>query len=224
MHVCHEACPSTEYIEHLSLFLQKPALLTPFRRGDRDALESVYLAYFDHIQKLVRYGLHAMRANVHVPGPGINDLRDLVQETFTRAFAESARLAYDGRRPYGPFLSSITRNLILDHARRRNREINMEELPDVADVSDTHVEPWVDPVLVREVNVYLGTLAKDLRRVHELRYEGSATQEEAARALGVSRQQLRTLERRLREGLAEHLRNQDHTEAVETAVRKATNG
>jgi RNA polymerase sigma-70 factor (ECF subfamily) len=202
----------------LSLFQGKPELLASFRRGERAALESVYLHYFDHIQKLVRYGLHAMRANIHVPGPGMNDVRDLVQETFVRAFAERARRAYDGKRPYGPFLSSIARNLILDHARRRNREIHMEELPEIIGEVEAP-EPWVEPALLREVNAYLGSLPDELRRVHELRYAGTSTQEEAARALGVSRQQLRTLEKKLREGLVQHLRNQDHLQAVET--RKA---
>jgi RNA polymerase sigma factor (sigma-70 family) len=194
--------------------------LAPFRRGERPALESVYLEYFDHIQKLVRYGLHAMRANLHVPGPGMSDLRDLVQETFVRAFAESARLAYDGKRPYRPFLSSIARNLILDHARKRNREIAVEELPEVGELPEP--EPWADATTLRAVEVYLQGLPQELKRVHELRYAGSASQEEAARALALSRQQLRTLEKRLREGLADHLRNQDHSKAVKT--RKATHG
>jgi RNA polymerase sigma factor (sigma-70 family) len=192
----------------VSLFIERPQLLEPFRRGDKSALECVYLTYFERIQKLVRHGLHAVRANVHVPGPGASDLRDVVQETFLRAFAEAARVAYDGRREYWPFLATITRNLIVDHARRRNREVHVDELPDVEEVV-VEPAPWVDPLLVRKVEAYLSQLPRELRRVHELRYVADLTQEAAARALGLSRQQLRTLEERLRRGLAAHLRQHD---------------
>jgi RNA polymerase sigma-70 factor (ECF subfamily) len=206
------------------LFLEEPQLLAPFRRGERSCLERVYRTYVDHVCNLVRYGLHALRGNVHVAGPGAGEARDLVQETFARAFAERARLAYDGLRPYGPFLSTITRNLIVDHARRRNREITVDELPETVDPGALDVEPWAEPATVRSVEAYLAALSPELKRVHEERYVRSSTQEDAARALGVSRQQLRTLEKRLRQGLADHLRNQDRGEPVKVTERKAKHG
>jgi DNA-directed RNA polymerase specialized sigma24 family protein len=52
------------------------------------------------------------------------------------------------------------------------------------------------------VEKYLAALPQDLREVHKLRHEECLSQEQAAEKLGVGRQKLRTLERRLREGLA----------------------
>ncbi|HEX7499962.1 MAG TPA: sigma factor-like helix-turn-helix DNA-binding protein, partial [Polyangia bacterium] len=61
--------------------------------------------------------------------------------------------------------------------------------------------PWATPATMRVVEAYLSTLPQDLREVHKLRYEEGLSQEQAAEKLGVGRQTLRTLERRLRDGL-----------------------
>jgi len=55
---------------------------------------------------------------------------------------------------------------------------------------------------MRVVEEYLGALPPDLREVHRLRHEQCLSQEQAAERLGVGRQTLRTLERRLQDGLA----------------------
>ena len=60
---------------------------------------------------------------------------------------------------------------------------------------------WAAPVTMRVVEEYLGALSQDLREVHRLRHEECLSQEQAAEKLGVGRQTLRTLERRLQEGL-----------------------
>ena len=51
------------------------------------------------------------------------DLADLVQEVFMRAFSREGRQAYDGLRDYGPYLFAIARNVLVDWARVRGREI-----------------------------------------------------------------------------------------------------
>jgi RNA polymerase sigma-70 factor (ECF subfamily) len=134
------------------------------------------------------------------------DLADLVQEVFVRAFSAKSRCAYDGLREYGPYLYAIARNVLIDWARVRGREIPspwteieaaMEMTPVLEDT-----EPWAEPVTVRVVEEYLGALPEDLREVHRLRHDEGLSQEQAAERLGVGRQTLRTLERRLRDGLA----------------------
>jgi RNA polymerase sigma factor (sigma-70 family) len=176
----------------LSLFLDEPTLLPPFRAGDSAVLERVYYCYVDLVSAVVRrYG--------NAP----SDYADLVQETFIRAFGERARLAYDGLRLYRPLLVTICRNIITDWARRIGRELSLPEALEVeADVDDVDV---VDPVLRARVDAYLAALAPSLRGVYEQRYVHDASQEEAARVLGISRQQLRTLEQKLRDGLARSL-------------------
>jgi DNA-directed RNA polymerase specialized sigma24 family protein len=62
--------------------------------------------------------------------------------------------------------------------------------------------PWADPATMRVVEEYLTALPQDLREVHRLRHEKGFSQERAAQQLAVGRQTLRTLEQRLRDGLA----------------------
>ena len=49
-------------------------------------------------------------------------------------------------------------------------------------------------------------LADDLKRLHQARYVEGLSQREAAERLGISRQTLRTLEGKLRDGLRDRLR------------------
>jgi RNA polymerase sigma-70 factor (ECF subfamily) len=135
-----------------------------------------------------------------------DDLADLVQEVFVRAFSEKGRRAYDGLREYGPYLYAIARNVLIDWARVRGREIpspwtELEAAMEITPVADD-AAPWADALTVRVVEEYLGALPEDLREVHRLRHEEGLSQEQAAERLGVGRQTLRTLERRLRDGLA----------------------
>jgi RNA polymerase sigma-70 factor (ECF subfamily) len=186
-------------------------LLASFRRGDRAALERVYWECVDEVERSVRRGIAAVR--LQAKGLGAADARDLVHETFARAFEERARLAYDGLRPYLPFLCTIARNLVIDLARKQGREITVEDLDAMAESPEPEL-PYAEPEVMRAVESYLANLPPELRGVHERRYVIGETQEAAARALGLSRQQIRTLERRLRDGLAAHLRNQDETGLV----------
>jgi RNA polymerase sigma-70 factor (ECF subfamily) len=189
-----------------------PALLARFREGDREALEKVYWAYVDRVGRVVRHGFSMMRrdlggaASGHVEGARPDEVADLVQETFLRAFAAPARLAYDGVRDYGPFLTTITRNLLVDRVRRLGRELSFDDLDvDWPDAPAEEEAPWADEAIMKVVRDYLAGLPDELRGVHEQRYVRGASQEESARLLGLSRQQLRTLEKRLREGLSEAL-------------------
>jgi DNA-directed RNA polymerase specialized sigma24 family protein len=56
------------------------------------------------------------------------------------------------------------------------------------------------------VERFLRELAPELKAVHEKRYTLGLSQAEAAAALGITRQRLRTAEARLRDGLARALR------------------
>jgi RNA polymerase sigma factor (sigma-70 family) len=189
-------------------FLRTDAgLLARFREGDREALGRVYWAYVERVERVVRHGFQVLRQGgaVRVAGLQPGDVGDAVQETFTRAFAERARLAYDGLRDYGPFLLTITRNLLIDRARRHGRELALEGLDGFDEAAEPEEPPFADEATLRAVNEYLAALPEPLQGVHEQRYVRGVSQEEAGRALGLSRQQLRTLEKRLRDGLAAHL-------------------
>jgi RNA polymerase sigma-70 factor (ECF subfamily) len=189
----------------MPLLRTDPELLARFRRGEPAALERVYWEYVDRVEHVVRRGFQLMRGGGTVQGLGRDDIADMVQETFMRAFSEGARLAYDGLRDYGPFLLTITRNLIASRGRKYGRELPTKDLEALEAVAVVEEKPLADEATLGAVRDYLARLDDPLRGVHEQRFVGGASQEEAGRALGLSRQQIRTLERRLLDGLAAHL-------------------
>jgi RNA polymerase sigma factor (sigma-70 family) len=184
----------------LTLLLDKPELLRAFRAGERDALEQVYWAYVDAVAQVARHGGRLGGGQAQVSGVPREDWSDLVQETFSRAFSERARLAYDGLRPYRHYLLTICRNLLADWARRRGRELPGELEADEA-AAAVEVADELAPHELAVVEAYLAGLDRRLAGVYEQRYVVGASQEEAARVLKITRQQLRTLEKKLRQGL-----------------------
>lgn len=184
------------------------ALLAGFRRGERSALERVYWAYVDRVERILRFGVHLVKADApstRVSGAPVDEIGDLVQETFARAFTEKTRLAYDGLRDYGPFLATIARNLLIDRARKLGRELPLDAINIDDEPAPEAEAPYAEPAVMQAVNEYLAQLPDELRAAHNQRYERGLSQEDAARALGISRQQIRTLEKRLREGLAAYM-------------------
>lgn len=176
---------------------QKVGLLDAFRAGDPDAMAEVYWAYVSRLESFLRKFAEPA------------DVPDLVQEVFVRALVETSRRSYDGVRDYGPYLVAVARNLLVDRARRKGRELPTDdaalaELPAAEEEDET--EPWAEPATVEVVEAYLATLSEPLRAVHEARYVRGLPQRGAAEAIGITRQQLRTREARLRAGLADALR------------------
>ncbi len=183
-------------------------LLDRYRRGERVALERVYWAYIDSVERLVT---RCVRAQSPFPPESSVSVEDLVQEVFTRAFSESSRLAYDGIRDYGPYLFTIARNVVVDAFRRRGREVptDLETLSEHAasDPSGWGAEAPLstDVQVLARVRGYLAQLSPELAAVHRQRFGLGVSQHAAAEALGISRQQLRTLEKRLRDGVTREL-------------------
>jgi RNA polymerase sigma-70 factor (ECF subfamily) len=184
------------------------ALLDRFRAGVPEALAAVYWRFVRKVERLLSAGFEVRGRGTWVGGAcrQPDDLADLVQEVFVRAFSEKGRRAYDGLRDYGPYLYAIARNVLVDWARVRGREIpsswaELEAAIEMAPVPEDRA-PWEAPVTMRVVEEYLAALPQDLREVHRLRHEEGLSQEQAAEKLGVGRQTLRRLDRHLRDGLA----------------------
>jgi RNA polymerase sigma-70 factor (ECF subfamily) len=206
----------------VSLFEGNRALLDAFRRGDRDALSEVYARYVDEVDTLVRRGF-VSEANGHLYVPGVRDVeleRDLVQEVFVRAFSESARLAFDGLRPYRPYLLRIAKNLLVDQLRKRKHAPVESSGPDAVDIDDLIeknapvAEPPEDELHWRSLTLvarsFLSTLDEEARRVVALRFEEQLSQDEVAQRMKITRRRVRTLEERVQAGLRRCLRERGH--------------
>ena len=101
----------------------EPKLLVAFRAGEPDAMREVYVRNVEMVDTLVRRGFTTPGPPpLRVPGILDETRRDLVQQVFLHAFRTSARLAYDGLRPYAPYLLRIAKNVCIDRYRRTKRE------------------------------------------------------------------------------------------------------
>jgi RNA polymerase sigma factor (sigma-70 family) len=190
----------------MEIFANDHSLLRRFREGDRDALAEVYWAYVARVEGLLRRRISLAGST------SPSDLEDLVQEVFIRAFASDTRLGYDGIRPFTAYLFSIARNTLVDWWRRRGREVpvvfTLDEVPE-AMVADDTAGSYADARTVEVVERFVRGLSPELRAVHEVRFDRGLSQRDAADALGIGRQVLRTLERRLTDQLREALDEPD---------------
>jgi RNA polymerase sigma factor (sigma-70 family) len=188
-----------------------------FRAGDRAALGVVYVAYRCEVEAIVRKFLGM------TPWRGAADADDAVHEIFLRAFGPGALKAVNGSQSFGAYLARIARNFMIDWLRQDRESIVLDPdvldgLPAFEEVEEFHVGA---EEAVAFVDAYLARLPVDLRQVYEYRLVSSKTQFDTCKALAISRQQLRTRERRLRIGLMRELRRA--AIAVSNNVRRESN-
>lgn len=194
------------------------ALLDAFRAGDPDALTTVFNTHVDDIARVARFGF-ALDERSYVRGiADVEEQRDVIQDVFVRAFSEKARAAYDGLRPYRPYLLRIAKNLMIDRARKIGRR--------PAKVEASADMPSIDALIDRDAPVpapeedidwnhqraiakrYMASLSAELSHFVELRFVECLSQADVANALGVTRRRVRTLEKRTLAGLVRLLKRE----------------
>lgn len=191
-------------------------LLAAFRDGRRDALERVYRQHAPEIARFLRHGFMYTSNDQPTRYPGVQstfELESLVQEVFARAFTPRARLAYDGVRPYGAFLTGIARNVLLDQLRRQARHGEVISAPEVLDrtPAESPAETDDDRRGRELVIAFLETACDDRdRRLYALRYDRELSQIDAAAEAGLTRIQVRRWEWKFRERLLRFLKRADY--------------
>lgn len=197
-------------------------VLRGFRNGEAFALTDVYRRHVDEVAKQLRHGFgftSAGRAHRFVGYGSAFELQDALHETFRRAFEPRAREGYDGIRPYGPYLRTIARNVVLRGFRQR--EVQFPAVGQADDATGESAEatlpdeaaPSPEQTVGRAqvqavVQRYLETLPEVDRELLRLRFIEGQSQRDAADALGLGRQQVRGREVKLRKGLLAFLRRQ----------------
>ncbi len=203
----------------MTIFVDNRDLLDRFRRGERPALTAVYHRYVDDVATLARRGFTIESSgHVYVRGLDADGEREVVQETFVKAFAEKARLAYDGVSPYRPYLLRITKNHMIDRYRAGQRPTVPIDETGVGDLDDllarnanlpAGTEPedpaWV--ALRAATNDYVATLDDESRHVIALRFVEEQSQDETASRMSCTRRRVRTIEDRVLAGLRKFLQS-----------------
>ena len=188
----------------MPIFRSQPALLIAFRQGERAALELVYRAYVQAVERYLR--TLARRTGAHELGQA-SAIADLLQDVFIRAFSAAGRNGFDGIREYAPYLMTIARNCFIDAQRARQREvpINPDDLSLAVDEAADAEGGFCDPKTAAVVSAFVGALDPQLKRIYEERFVLGRSQEVASAQLGLSRRAIRTGENRLRVGLRKAL-------------------
>jgi RNA polymerase sigma-70 factor (ECF subfamily) len=185
-------------------------LLARFRNGDAEVLDRVYRTYVRDVTRVVASALRRYGGGAAGWEEIASDLPDVVQEVFARAFDPRTRERFDGARDYRPFISQIAHNVTVDHLRRRQHAVPAEieqmfqALSVQSPLRDAGAE-FAERETATIVADYLANLPLELRRAHDLLYVRGLSEREAAAALGVGRQAVRTLGARLRDGLRQAL-------------------
>src|SRR5213079_3558977 len=94
------------------------ALVARAQRGDREALEELYLLHFDRIYSY----LHVSVGNRY-------DAEDLTTQTFLRMLESIGRFRWQAA-PFSAWLFRIAHNLAMDHFRANRRWQPEEEVPE----------------------------------------------------------------------------------------------
>jgi RNA polymerase sigma factor (sigma-70 family) len=228
----------------MTLLIERRELLERFRRGERRALEEVYRHYVSDVANFLSRGFSFTSRDRTLRFVGYTepfDLDNAIQETFARAFKESARLGYDGLNSYKNYLLAIARNLVIDEF--RNREVAMSPFvdqiasPDLSDripvaAHDGEEAPAAGPrgavrspaggsaeqdylhdELSRLYAGFVERLDERDRTFFRARFEEQRTQVEAGEACGLSHMQARTLEKKLRERFLKYMHANGYLEA-----------
>lgn len=153
-----------------------------------------------------------------------DDAEDLTQEIFVKLFRSIA--TYDRRAKFETWLTNVTRNLCIDHYRRRRREaaritndvdLDVLTIQELASRPDATLEQRDEVAMVRRALATLPATYREpvaLRDVHELSYE------EIARRLRLPEGTVKSRINRGRKELARQLRVLQGYQRLESHSRR----
>jgi RNA polymerase sigma-70 factor, ECF subfamily len=193
-------------------------LLDDFRAGNSAAIADVYKHYAPGLAQFLKNGFPFEFRGSAGRFRGFKsplELSECVQEVFARALTQDARLAYDGINPYSAYLAGIGRNYVLNEFRRRRNAAEALSGAQLDVLPQGVIQPDLDfeeSEAVRLVGEFTASLTGPESNTYRVRFLEGKTQNEAAAALGITRIQLRRVERRIRKGLFDHLQARGYLE------------
>lgn len=210
------------------LLVEDRQLLDAFRAGRPEALKTVYAHYHPRLSQLLRAGFSFRSGDRWLRFRGYAspfDREQAVNEALGRAFLPAARLAYDGVHPFGDYLFGIARNQVLNELRRTDLLVPLgdDEIDEAAGpagmTAPRELEPTLEEREVRRLlDAFLAGSSPVERRLYHLRFDEEKGQEEAARAMGLSRIRLRRVEYALKKRLLGYLKKHGYLSDVPRSI------
>src|SRR5579863_3516759 len=188
------------------------ASLDAFRNGDPHELRRIYKALAPAVY---HYLLRRLRSSA--------DAADLTQDVFIVAFSREARRRFSGRSTLDSFILGVARNRLLHHLRNARRRAELRSVSGL-DVNDRVEAGVMDGVVEREVTEvvegYLMGLEERDRAFFQQHLIERPPRRATADSFGMTIDQVRYLESKLRQGILARLKEAGHLgeQVVETCT------
>jgi len=164
------------------------------QRGDRAALEELYLLHFDRIYSY----LHLSVGNRH-------DAEDLTTQTFLRMLEAIGRFRWQAA-PFSAWLFRIAHNLAMDHFRARRRVQPEEEVPEPPGAEELSAEDQaLDSLGQAGMLELIEGLSAEQRQVLTLKFLFGFANGEVAGILGKTEGAVKSLQHRALASLQKHV-------------------
>jgi RNA polymerase sigma-70 factor (ECF subfamily) len=164
------------------------------QRGDRTALEELYLLHFDRIYSY----LHMSVGSRH-------DAEDLTTQTFVKMLEAIGRFQWRSV-PFSAWLFRIAHNLAMDHFRASKRWQPEEEVPEPAHAEESSAEEQALVSLGQTSMLELiDRLSPEQRQVLTLKFVFRFSNGEAASILGKTEGAVKSLQHRALASLQKHV-------------------
>jgi len=155
------------------------------QRGDRAALEQLYLIHFDRIYSY----LHLTVGNRH-------DAEDLTTQTFLRMLESIGRFRFQAA-PFSAWLFRIAHNLSMDHFRANRRWQPEEDVPEPRDSEERSAEDEAFQSIGRQSMLDLiESLSHEQQQVLTLKFVFNFSNGEAATILDKTEGAVKSLQHR----------------------------
>src|SRR5919199_197969 len=161
------------------------ALVERAQKGERAALEELYLIHFDRIYSY----LHVSVGNRH-------DAEDLTTQTFLKMLESINKFRWQSA-PFSAWLFRIAHNLAMDHFRASRRWQPEAEVPEPAvDESTSADEGALEAIGQRSMLDLIDDLSPEQQQVLTLKFVFNFSNAEAATILGKTEGAIKSLQHR----------------------------
>ena len=155
-------------------------LLVAWRRGDEAARDELIPLVHDTLRRIARRQLRGERAGHTL------ETNALINEAYLKLVEQS--VSWESRAHFFGIASRLMRELLVDHARRRQRQKRGGGQEQISLTSSAGIveEQTVDLLALDEALKTLSDLDPQSSRIVELRFFGGLTIEETAQVIGIS--------------------------------------
>jgi RNA polymerase sigma-70 factor (ECF subfamily) len=170
------------------------------QRGEREALEELYLIHFDRIYSY----LHMTVGNRH-------DAEDLTTQTFLRMLESIGKFRFQSA-PFSAWLFRIAHNLSMDHFRANRRWQPEEDVPEAPGSEERSAEDEAFQSIERRSMLELiEGLSLEQQQVLTLKFVFNFSNGEAATILGKTEGAVKSLQHRALGSLQKHVSSSDES-------------